>query len=700
MINTNASYSSLMATIVARTNYTGTFDEGGVASNKQGGITAQGVKGSKAALAVQGGKTFIALQGGKAALTAQGGKAALTAQGSKTNLTALGGEQAPAFRELMLSSLSGASNIVQAKGSVESLSGFGKAGSGNISKRSNGNSTTGYSETIAERSGRKSLGLPGEGNTVGAGRKQYQQAQRNSLDGIKNGGCRNGGAPQAKSLGKANGSTGANLESIDKSFGRAAMRATAGANGAQAGAVAEAAAKAADAMAKAVAAADAAAIAAAEAEAAKAALLFEQALEGMLAGQASTVAALDSTATGNQGNEQINSALSAMGDTASLDAGAKSGPEGGGEGLSVDGQDNGANLGGIADSAAGGEAEGMVTAGAMANMLKGLSGEDINVKLKNLGLGIDRAKGLMDSKGSDTREAFLEMMHKNELAGAHDKSEASRGQIDKTGGLYAAQENEEPHQNSGQAVQAAGSEGHSKGVGQGTSNQGQSGVGGHAAGGDNGNGNGNGNGSSSGNGTGNMAIGLDVSLEGAAKANQQAGNSNVFADMTAAKLDAASNNVAARQAFSAPQIDKSALYAELEKGARIILDGDKSEMTMQLKPESLGRVMLKVITENGLVNAKFTVESEQAKQALESNIQELKETLLKQGMSVQDCTVQVGQENKAGWFADDKRSNGNRARSGENAVGTMAVVPGADTGRLAALRNMYFGGDSSVQYTA
>ena len=73
---------------------------------------------------------------------------------------------------------------------------------------------------------------------------------------------------------------------------------------------------------------------------------------------------------------------------------------------------------------------------------------------------------------------------------------------------------------------------------------------------------------------------------------------------------------------------------------------DKSEMLIKLKPDNLGKVTMQIAVENGNVTAKFLAESDRVKEILESNMQELKDHLAKQGMTVQDLSVSVGNENR------------------------------------------------------
>lgn len=81
--------------------------------------------------------------------------------------------------------------------------------------------------------------------------------------------------------------------------------------------------------------------------------------------------------------------------------------------------------------------------------------------------------------------------------------------------------------------------------------------------------------------------------------------------------------------------------------AKVILGQDKSEMVIQLKPDHLGKLELKVVTEQRIVAAKFIAESQQVKEIIETNMQLLKDSLQKQGIAIDGVSVQIGQDNRS-----------------------------------------------------
>lgn len=109
--------------------------------------------------------------------------------------------------------------------------------------------------------------------------------------------------------------------------------------------------------------------------------------------------------------------------------------------------------------------------------------------------------------------------------------------------------------------------------------------------------------------------------------------------------------------------------------AKVMVDQHKSEMIMELKPESLGRLVLKIVTENGIVAAKFLAETQQVKDVIEANMQNLKESLQKQGLSIQDVSVSVGQDGRQDSQArqEFERRKQNKSNDGSGLVNTVGL---------------------------
>lgn len=91
---------------------------------------------------------------------------------------------------------------------------------------------------------------------------------------------------------------------------------------------------------------------------------------------------------------------------------------------------------------------------------------------------------------------------------------------------------------------------------------------------------------------------------------------------------------------------------------KLMTGENKQEMEMHLKPESLGKLSLKIIHERGEILARITAENEQVKGILESNMQMLKDALEKSGLSVQSLSVSVGNGNEKNPARQDLNENG------------------------------------------
>jgi len=79
----------------------------------------------------------------------------------------------------------------------------------------------------------------------------------------------------------------------------------------------------------------------------------------------------------------------------------------------------------------------------------------------------------------------------------------------------------------------------------------------------------------------------------------------------------------------------------MEKAGSMLKDG-QNILKIQLKPEHLGELFMKVSTEDGRVVAKVVTQSLMAKEALETNLYQLKESLSLQGIKIDKFNVFVG----------------------------------------------------------
>lgn len=147
-------------------------------------------------------------------------------------------------------------------------------------------------------------------------------------------------------------------------------------------------------------------------------------------------------------------------------------------------------------------------------------------------------------------------------------------------------------------------------------------------------------------------------------------------------------------------VNRKEIVAQVVEKAKVLLDGDKSEMVINLKPDHLGKLELKVVTERGIVIAKFVAESEQVKAALEANMDTLKQSLEKQGFSVQGFSVSVGKDNQRGYNPNSEYLR-NRLTGGSKGKSEMVQrVNSAAYSEGRQIINPYEWGDSSINLTA
>ncbi len=104
---------------------------------------------------------------------------------------------------------------------------------------------------------------------------------------------------------------------------------------------------------------------------------------------------------------------------------------------------------------------------------------------------------------------------------------------------------------------------------------------------------------------------------------------------------------------------------------KISISQNNAKMELQLNPENLGKVNLTVQSKNGVMTAQFVVQNEVSKQAIESQIQTLRDTLNQQGVKVEAIEVTVS----ANAFEQNSSQNSNNeAQSQKNSSGKKITL--------------------------
>lgn len=96
-------------------------------------------------------------------------------------------------------------------------------------------------------------------------------------------------------------------------------------------------------------------------------------------------------------------------------------------------------------------------------------------------------------------------------------------------------------------------------------------------------------------------------------------------------------------------VDIQQLIDQVVKKAELMVKSNSSEMKIDLKPEFLGKMTIKIAVEEGVLTARFITDSHQVKHLLDNNLNTLKQSLETQGIKVEKAEVNV-QLNSGGMF--------------------------------------------------
>lgn len=126
---------------------------------------------------------------------------------------------------------------------------------------------------------------------------------------------------------------------------------------------------------------------------------------------------------------------------------------------------------------------------------------------------------------------------------------------------------------------------------------------------------------------------------------QTAKNTDAFASLLnqqVVKNDNQFTIVDAKQVSQQPVSDRYNVASQIVDQARLI-DGQKNtEMIIQLKPEHLGELTLKVTVENGAVSASFHSNNSEVRNIIEASLPQLKQDLSNQGLKIENVGVYAG----------------------------------------------------------
>lgn len=151
------------------------------------------------------------------------------------------------------------------------------------------------------------------------------------------------------------------------------------------------------------------------------------------------------------------------------------------------------------------------------------------------------------------------------------------------------------------------------------------------------------------------------------------------------------------------QVTVRDIVYQLVDAVKVEISPDNTGLEMSLHPESLGRVSLNISSKDGVMTAQITTENQVSKEALESQLQILKENIEAQGVRVEAIEVTVS----SFMFSDSKNAQSGEAEQNEKGkrtgvstqgVGSLETDPEAEAEELK--RKVILENGSTVTYVA
>lgn len=90
------------------------------------------------------------------------------------------------------------------------------------------------------------------------------------------------------------------------------------------------------------------------------------------------------------------------------------------------------------------------------------------------------------------------------------------------------------------------------------------------------------------------------------------------------------------------QIDVANIIRQIAEFSRVTIGNAQTTLEMQLNPENLGKLYLEVTSKEGNVSAHITVQNDIVKEALETQLVELRQSMNQAGVKVDAVEVTVG----------------------------------------------------------
>ncbi len=112
-------------------------------------------------------------------------------------------------------------------------------------------------------------------------------------------------------------------------------------------------------------------------------------------------------------------------------------------------------------------------------------------------------------------------------------------------------------------------------------------------------------------------------------------------------------------------VDVKSIIDQVVQKAELVVKANSSEMKIQLEPEFLGKMTIKIALEDGLLTARFITDNHQVKHLLENNMASLRQSLDAQGIKVEktEVNVQLEQGGNFGGYQEGRQEMWQRSEN-------------------------------------
>ena len=133
------------------------------------------------------------------------------------------------------------------------------------------------------------------------------------------------------------------------------------------------------------------------------------------------------------------------------------------------------------------------------------------------------------------------------------------------------------------------------------------------------------------------------------------------------------------------QIDLEGLMRQIAEAARVTVASSETTMEMQLNPEHLGKIYLEITSKQGVVSAHIMAQNEIVKEALESQMAELRQNMNQAGVKIDAVEVTVGSHEFERNLEQNAQQEEKQAEDQEKASGKMRKINLADLDELSGV---------------